>query len=122
MSNVVYVAWYDNGEEWDDNCQDIGGVFSTYENAAQYIEDSGYARQVDSRGDVSWRGIPYRCRAGKTHSNECCGSGCPFYDPEEPFGCKEEESLYDNELNRSFYIIREMYLDIKAGENGEVVF
>lgn len=44
----VYVVWYDNGLEYDDNFQDIDRIFSSYDDAAKYLDDCGYVRQVES--------------------------------------------------------------------------
>ena len=44
----VYVVWYDNGEDYDDNYQDIDRIFSSYDDAAKYLDDCGYVRQVES--------------------------------------------------------------------------
>lgn len=44
----VYVVWYDNGEDYDDNYQDIDTIFSSYDDAAKYLDDCGYVRQVES--------------------------------------------------------------------------
>ena len=38
----VYVAWYDNGEAYEDNFQEIEAIFSSYENAVKFIEDRDY--------------------------------------------------------------------------------
>lgn len=44
----VYVVWYDNGLEWDDNFQDIDRIFMSYDDAEKYLDDCGYTRQVES--------------------------------------------------------------------------
>ena len=44
----VYVVWFDNGEEYGDNCQDIDTIFSCYDDAAKYLDDCGYVRRVKS--------------------------------------------------------------------------
>ena len=38
----VYVVWYDNGEAYEDNYQDIEAICSSYEKAVKFIEDCGY--------------------------------------------------------------------------------
>lgn len=38
----VYVVWYDNGEAYEDNYQDIEAICSSYEKAVKFIEDRGY--------------------------------------------------------------------------------
>lgn len=48
VKDKVYVVWYDNGEEYDDNYQDIDRIFSSYDDAAKYLDDCGYIRQVDT--------------------------------------------------------------------------
>ena len=47
----VYVVWYDNGLEWDDNFQDIDRIFSNYDDAEKYLDDCGYTRQVEKGYD-----------------------------------------------------------------------
>ena len=44
----VYVVWFDDGLEYDDNFQDIDRIFSSYDDAAKYLDDCGYVRQVES--------------------------------------------------------------------------
>ena len=53
----VYVVWYDNGLEWDDNFQDIDRIFSNYDDAEKYLDDCGYTRQVEKGYDgeyIAW--------------------------------------------------------------------
>lgn len=38
----VYVVWFDNGEAYEDNYQDIEMICSSYEKAVKFIEDSDY--------------------------------------------------------------------------------
>lgn len=38
----VYVVWYDNGEAYEDNYQDIEAICSSYEKAVKFIEDCDY--------------------------------------------------------------------------------
>lgn len=38
----VYVVWYDNGEAYEDNYQDIEMICSSYEKAVKFIEDCDY--------------------------------------------------------------------------------
>jgi hypothetical protein len=57
----VYVVWYDNGEEYDDNYQDIDRIFSSYDDAAKYLDDCGYIKQVENGygGEyIEWH-VPY---------------------------------------------------------------
>lgn len=44
----VYVVWFDNGLEYDDNFQDIDRIFMTYADAEKYLDDCGYTRQVEN--------------------------------------------------------------------------
>lgn len=44
----VYVVWFDDGLEYDDNFQDIDRIFSSYDDAAKYLDDCGYVRQVEN--------------------------------------------------------------------------
>lgn len=44
----VYVVWYDNGEDYDDNFQDIDSIFSSYDDAVKYLDDCGYVGQVEN--------------------------------------------------------------------------
>lgn len=48
VKDKVYVVWYDNGEEYDDNYQDIDRIFSSYDDAAKYLDDCGYIKQVEN--------------------------------------------------------------------------
>lgn len=48
VKDKVYVVWYDNGEEYDDNYQDIDRIFSNYDNAVKYLDDCGYIKQVEN--------------------------------------------------------------------------
>lgn len=38
----VYAVWYDNGEAYEDNYQDIEAICSSYEKAVKFIEGCGY--------------------------------------------------------------------------------
>ena len=38
----VYVVWYDNGEAYEDNYQDIEMICSSYEKAVKFIEGRDY--------------------------------------------------------------------------------
>lgn len=38
----VYVVWYDNGEAYEDNYQDIEAICSSYEKAVKFIEGRDY--------------------------------------------------------------------------------
>lgn len=69
VKDKVYVVWYDNGEEYDDNYQDIDTIFSSYDDAAKYLNDCGYVRQIES------------------------GYGGEYMAWYEPY---DEENLYDN--------------------------
>lgn len=57
----VYVVWYDNGEDYDDNYQDIDTIFSSYYDAVKYLDDCGYVRQVESGycGEYMVWHVPY---------------------------------------------------------------
>lgn len=48
VKDKVYVVWYDNGEEYDDNWQDIDTIFYNYDDAVKYLDDCGYVRQVEN--------------------------------------------------------------------------
>ncbi len=37
--NKVYVVWFDNCEEWEDNFQDIEKIFATREAAEEWLDD-----------------------------------------------------------------------------------
>lgn len=45
----VYVCWYDNCEEYEDNFQCIDGIFRTLEAAERFCFDKGYKRVEDTR-------------------------------------------------------------------------
>lgn len=57
----VYVVWYDNGEEYDDNYQDIDRIFSSYDDAEKYLDDCGYIRSVETgyNGEYMEWHVPY---------------------------------------------------------------
>lgn len=38
----VYVVWFDNGEAYEDNYQDVEMICSSYGKAVKFIEDSDY--------------------------------------------------------------------------------
>lgn len=50
----LYVAMYNNGEEWEDNYEYVDGIFSTYEKAVEYIESSGFIEDKPSRWKQTW--------------------------------------------------------------------
>ena len=54
----VFVVWYDNGLEWDDNFQDIDRIFMTYTDAEKYlmIVDIQDRLRVDITENM-WHGI-----------------------------------------------------------------
>ena len=61
VKDKVYVVWYDNGEEYDDNYQDIDRIFSNYNDAVKYLDDCSYIKQVENgyNGEyMEWR-VPY---------------------------------------------------------------
>lgn len=57
----VYVVWYDNGKDYDDNYQDIDTIFSGYDDAVKYLDDCGYTRQVENgySGEYMVWHVPY---------------------------------------------------------------
>lgn len=57
----VYVVWFDNGEDYDDNYQDIDRIFSNYDDAVKYLDDCGYIKQVESgyNGEYMVWYVPY---------------------------------------------------------------
>ena len=61
VRDKVYVVWFNNGLEWDDNFQDIDRIFSSYEDAEKYLDDCGYVRQVENgyNGEYMARYPPY---------------------------------------------------------------
>lgn len=61
VKDKVYVVWYDNGEEYDDNYQDIDRIFSNYDDAVKYLDDCGYIKQVESgyNGEYMVWHVPY---------------------------------------------------------------
>lgn len=50
----LYVAMYNNGEEWEDNYEYVDGIFSTYEKAVEYIESSGFVEYKPSNWKQTW--------------------------------------------------------------------
>lgn len=48
VKDKVYVVWFNNGLEWDDNFQDIDRIFLNYDDAEKYLDDCGYVRQVEN--------------------------------------------------------------------------
>lgn len=44
----VYVVWYDNGEEYDDNYRDIDKIFYNYDDAVKYLDDCGFKKSVEN--------------------------------------------------------------------------
>lgn len=122
MGDYVYVVWYDNGEMWEDNCQDIEGIFSTQNKAESFLEEKGYQKHVGNRGNVFWKLPATPCRAGKVSACDCTNENCPFYRPEGYDECVDAEILYDNSCDQSCYTIRVRLLDPKPGEQeGDVV-
>lgn len=61
VKRKVYVVWYDNGEDYDDNYQDIDKIFSSYDDAAKYLDDCGYIKHVESgyNGEYMEWHVPY---------------------------------------------------------------
>lgn len=85
--DMVYVVWFDNGLEWDDNFQDIDRIFSNYDDAEKYLDDCGYTRQVEKGYDgeyIVWY---------------------PPYDDDEDYG-----NNYFARYEESHYTIREFDL------------
>lgn len=83
----VYVVWYDNGLEWDDNFQDIDRIFLNYNDAEKYLDDCGYTRQVEKGYDgeyIAWH---------------------PPYDEDADYG-----NSYFARYEESYYTIREFDL------------
>ena len=61
VKDKVYVVWFNNGLEWDDNFQDIDRIFSNYDDAEKYLDDCGYIKQVENGygGEyIEWH-VPY---------------------------------------------------------------
>lgn len=98
LANKVYVVWYDNGEAWEDNYQNIEAIFATREEAEAYL-DAEYKRYESSffdyklkkfvpchKWEIRENGKPLTCKKGRTGCQ-----GCPKY--EEWFnnpGAKED--------------------------------
>lgn len=85
--NKVYVVWWNDGEAYEDNFQDIEAIFATREEAEKYL-DANYDRHESTTWDYKlkrqipchrWEthvnDVPYTCKEGRT---EC--DGCPLYE------------------------------------------
>lgn len=61
VKDKVYVVWYDNGEYYDDNYQDIDRIFSSYDDAEKYLDDCGYIKSVETgyNGEYMEWHVPY---------------------------------------------------------------
>lgn len=78
----VYVVWYDNGEQWEDNYQYIDGIFLTREAAEKYLDEE-YQRYDTKQWDgkqnkfvdaVAWKKKPREkqpCSRGYSNCDEC---------------------------------------------------
>lgn len=42
--DVLYVVWYDNGEPYEDNQQDVEAICDSFEKAEKFIKDRGYVK------------------------------------------------------------------------------
>lgn len=102
-ANKVYVVWYDDGEAWEDNFQDIEAVFTTREEAEEYL-DAHYDRYETTTWDYKlnkmvpcymWEthtnDVPYTCKEGRT---EC--DGCPIY--EDWLEAEHKDVPYDEDV------------------------
>lgn len=49
MEDKVYVVWWNNGEPYEDNCQDIDIIFRTRKEAEKYLDD-----RFDRFATYSW--------------------------------------------------------------------
>lgn len=50
----LYVAMCNNGEEREDNYEYVDAIFSTYEKAVEYIENSGFVEDKPSCWKQTW--------------------------------------------------------------------
>ena len=49
MVDMVYIVWYDNGEEYEDYREEITGVYTTQE-LAQWVADRMNEHRLEIRG------------------------------------------------------------------------
>lgn len=82
----LYVAMYNNGEEWEDNYEYVDAIFSTYEKAVEYIESSGFVEDKPSRWKQTWSMPEQEC--------DYCGSnGYMFVDEFELDNPNEDDII-----------------------------
>lgn len=123
MGDIAYVVWYNNGEQWEDNIQEIDGVFSTREKATKYLVDRGYEKNIDYRDSEIWTLVHEPCRAGVKSCRDCKDEKCPFYVAAGDYDeCEDAAILDENDFDQSFCIIREMIVDPEPNGMKEVVF
>lgn len=111
MIDKVYIAWFDNGEAYEDNWQNVEAVFATRVEAEAYL-DSRYDRHEKKRWDYKlqapvvdyvWEthvnNPPYVCKDGYVS----CGSHCPKWefwfeesDDQDDLPCEEYGKVYHN--------------------------
>lgn len=121
-NNKVYVVWWDNGEPWEDNYQDIEVIFATREEAEEYL-DARYDRYETKTYDTKLKKLvscymwehhvsdePYTCKDGRT---EC--EGCPKY--EEWFEAEEMDISYEEDVPcDEYYDMDDKYADMYGNE------
>lgn len=50
---TAYLVWYNDGEQYEDNFQDVMGVFASYDDAVAWIEAEGFVK--DDSDSKFWK-------------------------------------------------------------------
>lgn len=116
----VYVVWWNNGEEWEDNWQFIDKIFLTRESAEKYLDDIGFIKEEHKAWKTyDWKNHKvldtyirdkkeYVCKDGCSECNEC-----PKYlewidnDYEPEDFCDEYDNMPDGYPDYTSYEIQE---------------
>lgn len=107
----VYVVWYDNGEQYEDNFQCIHKIFSTYELAEEYLNIDYEKIEANSwNKEPYWRETPYICSQGKSYGIDC--QNCHKWHESESYDGSmfiDQDGDQTNECPEEFYVDGNFY-------------
>ncbi len=110
----VYLVWYDNGEEWEDNDTSVEKVFRTLEGAEKYLEEDLDLEREDNKFGTIWHPKKVPCPFGLTNGKDCARQFCPMFSPSEDDDvltgvreCEHEDIFWNNEYLRHFYTVEQ---------------
>lgn len=93
---LVYVVWYDDNEPYEDNYQRIDTIFSSWEEAENYLNKKGLIKKENDWRWVYADGISVKVKEPYWEHEGCEDDYCPTYTIEIWNTTTGIRVLYDN--------------------------